>query len=164
MKQLLAVLGIAAALSGHCLGTALAQGVVFPADKSQVSLPPYGNGAAGVGMPPSSQYPKGAVAIGGNGTGSTGAVVGTLTPAATDTAYICGFNVSALGTLTVGPITVAGLLGGSQVYQLVATAGGVTLEIQFSPCIPASAINTPITTTTTADASATAVDVNSWGY
>ena len=34
----------------------------------------------------------------------------------------------------------------------------------FNPCIPASAANTAITVTTTANGTATAVDVNSWGY
>lgn len=34
----------------------------------------------------------------------------------------------------------------------------------FSPCIPASAQNEAITVTTTADGTATAVNVNSWGY
>jgi hypothetical protein len=34
----------------------------------------------------------------------------------------------------------------------------------FTPCIPASAVNTAITITTTADANATAVNVNSSGF
>ncbi len=81
------------------------------------------------------------------------------------TTYICGFNVSAIGgTAAIGPITVAGLIGSSQVYQLTSTAAGVQLTQNFNPCIPASAVNTSITITTTADGTATAVDVNSWGY
>lgn len=117
-----------------------------------------------------SQYPTNSVTttpapITGNATGSTGAVVGTLSGAASVTTFICGFNVSAIGgTAAVGPITVAGLIGSSQVYQLTSTAAGVMLTQTFNPCIPASAVNTPITVTTTADGSATAVDVNSWGY
>jgi hypothetical protein len=102
-----------------------------------------------------------ATPITGNATGSTGAVVGTLAGAASKTTYICGFSVSAAGTASVGPVTIAGLIGSSQVYQL--TAPGSISQI-FTPCIPASAVNTSITITTTADASATAVDVNSWGY
>ena len=47
-------------------------------------------------------------------TGGTGAVVGTITSAASVTAYLCDFDVSVIGgTAAVGPITVAGLLGGS---------------------------------------------------
>lgn len=103
--------------------------------------------------------------ITGNATGSTGAVVGTLTSAVSKTAYICGFSVSAIGgTATVAPITIAGTITGSLVYQLASTATGNNLTQQFSPCIPASATNTNITVTTTADGTATAVDVNSWGF
>lgn len=112
-----------------------------------------------------SQYPVGATAITGNATGTTGAVVGTLAGVAAKTTYICGFDVSAIGgTATVGPITIAGLVGSSMVYQLSSSAAGVTFSRSFTPCIPASAVNTPITTTTTADGTATAVDVNSWGF
>ncbi len=113
----------------------------------------------------SNSYPSGAAAITGNGTGTTGAIVGTLTGAAGKTTYICGFDVSAIGgTATVGPVTVAGLVGSSMVYQLSSSAAGNTFSRTFSPCIPASAVNTPITVTTTANGTATAVDVNSWGY
>lgn len=118
---------------------------------------------------PSSQYPGNAVAaanpITGNATGTTGAVVGTLAAAASKTTFICGFAISATGGVaTLGPITVAGLIGSSMVFQLFSTASGVNLSQQFNPCIPASAANTAITITTTADGTATAVDVNSWGY
>jgi hypothetical protein len=101
----------------------------------------------------------------GNATGSTGAVVGTLTGAASKTTYICGFSVSALGgAATVGPITIANTITGSLVYQLFSAASGNFLNQQFTPCIPANAANTNITVTTTADGTATAVDVNSWGF
>lgn len=116
----------------------------------------------------SSQYPTGATALTGNAAGTTGAVVGTLSGAASKTTYICGFNVQAIGgTATVGPITVAGLTGSSQVYQTdvnSATVGKTVASATFSPCIPASAANTSITVTTTANGTATAVDVNAWGY
>jgi hypothetical protein len=107
-----------------------------------------------------------ATPVTGNATGTTGAVVGTLAGAASKTTYICGFNVYAIGgTAAVGPITVAGLTGSSQVYQgSSSAAGGKVADASFNPCIPASAVNTAITITTTADGTATAVDVNSWGY
>lgn len=111
--------------------------------------------------------PGGGTAITGNAAGTTGAVVGTLAGVAGKTTYICGFNVSAIGgTATVGPITVAGLVGSSQVYQVPvnSTAGAILATQTFSPCIPASAANTAITVTTTANGTATAVDVNSWGF
>lgn len=113
----------------------------------------------------SSQYPTSSTAITGNGTGTTGAVVGTLSGTSGKTTYICGFNVSATGGVaTLGPITIAGLVGSSMVFQLFSTATGANLTWNFSTCIPASAQNTAITTTTTADATASAVDVNSFGY
>jgi hypothetical protein len=117
-----------------------------------------------------SQYPTNSVTtsptpITANSTGSTGAVVGTMAATASVTNFLCGFDVSAVGgTAAVGPITVAGLIGSSMVFQLTSTAGGVTLPVIFNPCIPASAANTAITVTTTADGTATAVDVNAWGY
>jgi hypothetical protein len=111
------------------------------------------------------QYPGGATPITGNSTGTTGAVVGTLAGTSAKTTYICGFDVSALGgTATVGPIVVAGLITSSATYQFSSTAAGSTFSRSFNPCIPAIAVNTPITITTTADGTASAVDVNSFGY
>lgn len=109
--------------------------------------------------------PAAGTIISGNSTGSTGAVVGTLAGAAAKTTYINGFTVSAIGgTAPIGPITVAGLVTASQVYYLNSSAAGVTLVVNFQAPIPASAVNTPITVTTTADGTATAVSVNSWGF
>jgi hypothetical protein len=110
------------------------------------------------------QLPPG-IAITGNGAGTTGAVVATLAASPTKLTYICDFDVSAIGgTASVGPITVAGLAGGSKVYQLSSSATGTYLSKNFTPCLPSSAVNTAITITTTAAAGATAVDVNSSGF
>ncbi len=112
-----------------------------------------------------SLYPASAAPVTGNATGTTGAVVGTLAGTGSKTTYICGFDVSAIGgTAAVGPITVAGLTGSSMVFYFSSTASGATLSRTFSPCIPASAANTAITVTTTADGTATGVAVNSWGF
>jgi hypothetical protein len=111
------------------------------------------------------QYSSDAAPITGNSTGTTGSVVGTLSGATGRLTYICGFNVSAIGgTAAVGPITIAGLIGSSMVYQMASTASGNLIGQTFTPCIPASAVNTPITITTTANGTATGVDVNSWGF
>jgi hypothetical protein len=97
-------------------------------------------------------------------TGTTGAVTATLPGAPGDTTYLCGLDVSAAGgTATVSPITVTGLLGGTFTYQGV-NAGGVPYTHAYWPCIPASAINTSISVTTTADGTATAVNVQVWGF
>ena len=106
------------------------------------------------------------MAVTGAGTGTTGAVTGTLTAVAGKTLYICGFDVSAIGgTADVGPITVAGLAPAttSFVYHIASSAGGVTLPRRYTPCLPAATPTTNITVTTTADGTATAVDVNVWG-
>lgn len=98
--------------------------------------------------------------VAGNAAGTTGAVVGTLAAVAAKTNYLCDFDVSEAGTGAY-TVTVAGLLGGSKVYQLVAPN---VFTKSFSPCLPASAASTAITTTTSANGTATAADVNSSGY
>jgi hypothetical protein len=50
------------------------------------------------------------------------------------------------------------------VYYFASAAAGAQLTQTFAPCIPGSAVNTAITTTTTADGTASNVAVNSWGY
>jgi hypothetical protein len=105
--------------------------------------------------------PAGVTPVSNSATGTTGAVVATLPGVAGKTTSICSFNVAALGTGAIGPITVAGLAGGSQTFQL--TAPG-SLPITFTPCAAASATNTAITVTTTADATATSVTASATGY
>lgn len=101
----------------------------------------------------------------GIGTGTTGAVTGTLAGAASKTTFICGFDISATGGVaSLGPITVTGLLGGTFTYQLFSTATGVNFTKTYNPCLQASAVNTAIVVTTTADGTATAVDVNVQGF
>lgn len=113
----------------------------------------------------SSGYASGTTALTGNAAGTTGAVAGTLAAATGKTTYICGFNVSSIGgTAATGPITIAGLTGSSMVYQLTSSATGTSVGQTFTPCIPASTTNTAITITTTANGTASAVNVNSWGY
>lgn len=118
---------------------------------------------AGIPVP---AYPTGAQPITGIGTGSTGAVVGTLAAFPSRLNYICNVDVSVIGgTAAVGPIVIAGLTGGSFTYQASATAaGGLALSRTFTPCIPASGPNVAITVTTTADGTASAVDVNVSGF
>lgn len=110
---------------------------------------------------PSNATPSTAVAA-----GTTGAVTATMAATPGKTNYICSLHVSAIGgTATVGPITVTGLKGGNTLtYQVAATASGNFLIVPFTPCFPASAVNTAIAAATTADGTATAVDVNIIGY
>lgn len=160
------------------LGAVLASllALTVPSHAQSPVLPYYQIYPKGLTAPPGEQpvdlthplpvtlTPPGA-GITGNATGTTGAVVGTLAAASGKTTYICGFDVTAIGgTATVGPITVAGLVGGSAVYYLTSSVAGSVLSRTYTPCIPGSAVNTAITITTTADGTASAVTVNSWGY
>ena len=142
-----------------CPGT-LGVNAYTPGQYGNITVDVNGNTCI-AGSAAGSALPAGATGITGNASGTTGAVVATLAAVAGKTTWICNFNVSASGTASVGPITIAGLAGGSQVYQL--TAPG-SVGATFTPCLPASAQNTAITITTTADASATAVNVNSSGF
>lgn len=116
-----------------------------------------------ISVPP---YPVGAVPVGAVGAGSTAAVVGTLPAAPGRTTYLCNVDVSAIGgTAAVGPITIAGVNGGSLIYQGSASAaGGPVLTRTFTPCLPAATPNTAISITTTADGTATAVNVSASGF
>ncbi len=187
MRRLLAALAAIAAIAALAAPPAWAQSS-FPTPQGNANAPgfvvmcPTGAnayvpcGAAGarplpvVVMPPSlpippAGYPPNTIPITGNNTGTTGAVVGTLAGSQARTTFICGFDVSAIGgTATVGPITIANLVSGSMVFELASLAAGNTLSTAFSPCVPASATNTAITITTTADGTASAVAVNSWGF
>ncbi len=139
---------------GLLVGTAGAPAVDVVTVQSPITL-----GSAG--------FPAASTPISGNASGSTGAVVGTLAANATKTTYICGFNVQSIGGVaTSGPIVIAGIITGSQTYQtgVNSTTAGQVASASFTPCIPSSAINTAITITTTANGTATAVNVNSWGF
>ena len=140
-------------------------GTVFIADTTTPSNQLKVNSDGSINTSLSSQYPSGSTPITGNSTGTTGAVVGTLAAATGKTTYICGLNVSATGgTAAIGPITVAGTVTGSLVFELNSSVSGTNISENFSPCIPASAADTAITTTTTSDGTASAVAVNSWGF
>lgn len=109
-------------------------------------------------------YPGGATKITAIATGSTGAVTATLAGVAAKTTYICGFDISAAGgTATISPITITGLLNGTFTFQGI-SAGGLPFTRTYTPCVPASAVNTGIAVVTTADGSASAVDVQAWGF
>lgn len=166
MRRMFSAALAAAIALGSLVDPALAQDHFFytPGNATVPGMVPMAPNSAGKAQPVN----NGTVGaqIQGNASGSTSAVVGTLAAAAAVTTYICGFNVQAAGgTAAVGPITIAGLLGGSQTYQATANAtGGQVAGQTFTPCLPASAVNTSITTATTPDGTATAVNVNSWGF
>jgi hypothetical protein len=80
---------------------------------------------------------------------------------ANKTNYVCGVHVSSTGSGT-SAVTVATLTGGvTFTYQLTAPGNFAML---YNPCIPASAQNATLTVTAGANGTATAVDVNVWGF
>lgn len=185
-RRLAISLGLAAFLAASSAFGQTGQSTVFPVQTPGVNAPgsvDMCTNSSGIAVPCSdlsplsvrvssqpdqnAPYPTGAIPITGNAAGSTGAVIGTLAAAQGKTTFMCGFSVSAIGgTAAVGPITIAGITGSApQVYQgSSSAAGGTVASGQFWPCIPAPTLNTAITITTTADGTASAVDVNSWGF
>jgi len=106
-----------------------------------------------------------------SGNVANAAGVATIPAVAAKTAYISGFDVTGAGATagSVVSVTVAGLLGGTATYTLtVATGvaiGNAPLAIQFSPPLPASAVNTAIVVTCPAlGAGNTNNTVNAYGY
>jgi hypothetical protein len=104
----------------------------------------------GVGSP----YPEGSTAlVAGSGNVAAAEASATLTPSATTTAYVSGFEVTGAGATSaaVVTVTVAGLLGGTRHYTYTFPAGATVactpLVVAFNPPLPASAANTAIVVT-----------------
>lgn len=91
--------------------------------------------------------------IAGSGNVANASAAATLTPTATTTAYISGFEITGTGATaaSIATVTVAGLLGGTRHYTYTFPAGVTTacqpLIVSFSPALPASAVNTAIVVT-----------------
>lgn len=100
--------------------------------------------------------------IGARGTGTTGVVSATLPAVVGKTNYVCGISVSAAGTGPVGPVVLTGVITGGLSFDAV-TAPTNFVQI-FTPCLISTGPNTSNILTTTADPTATAVDVAIWGY
>lgn len=101
-------------------------------------------------------------------TGTTGATTATLATAAATTTYLCGFSIRAnAAAAATGNATVTGTITGTlnfTQWTAVNTSGvGVTEEI-FTPCIPASAVNTTIAVVSAAPGTSGIVSVTAWGY
>jgi hypothetical protein len=105
-------------------------------------------------------------------TGTTAAVAATIPAVVGKTAYLCGFSVSpgSATTAITSQVTVTGLIPGTLTWATGApvTAAGVTgtvLTVPFTPCMPASAINSAITVTSGAlGTGGINNDVNMWGF
>lgn len=112
-------------------------------------------------------YPAGTTQQVAGASGTTGAVTASIPADSVRYSYLCDMDVSAAGTAAISPITVTGIgnAGGAVTftYQGV-TAGTVPFIKQWTPCLQSRAPNQAITVTTTADGTATAVNVNLHGY
>jgi hypothetical protein len=105
-------------------------------------------------------YPTGATPLTASTTGTTGAVTATLAAAAGKTTYVCSVQIGEAGTGTA-TATATNTISGTLNY-VVSAPGNFT--VTYTPCIPASAVNTAIPVATVANASATAVAVTVTGY
>lgn len=159
-------------------GLFIASGIAWAADNYRLSVPgglvvskravELSTGLYSDVVLAGSQYPAAATPITISATGTTAAVAATLAASATKTTYICGFAARGNATAAVtGNLTVAGTVTGTLNFTHftapVATGIGVT-EQRFSPCIPASAVNTTIVITAPAAGTAGIASVSAWGY
>ena len=112
-------------------------------------------------------YPGGATPITISATGTT-ATTATLATGASVTTYLCGFsiranaNAAATANSTVTG-TITGTLNYTQWTAPNASGIGITEQI-FTPCIPASAVNTGIAVISAAPGTGGVVSVSAWGY
>ena len=123
-----------------------------------------------VGPSTGTGYPTGATSVVGASTGTTGAVAPSIGAGVGSgrLVFLCGFSISTLEGVTAATTapTVSNLaFFGTFTYQVTNTASVANTFTQtFSPCLPAVAVNQSITVTSPANATASAVDVNVWGY
>lgn len=132
---------------------------------------PVGTDATSKPMPVDAQgiatVPQGATSVTVPANGTTLAVVATMPAVATKTNYLCGFYIdtTATGAILVGP-GVTGLLGGTlTIFMTVPASPAVTNYTKtFSPCLPASAVNTAIVLTSGAAGAGGSTSVTVWGF
>ena len=113
-------------------------------------------------------YPGGATPITISATGTTGATTATLATGASVTTYLCGFSIRANATAAAtANSTVTGTITGTLNYTqwTAPNASGIGITEQiFTPCIPASAVNTGIAVISAAPGTGGVVSVTAWGF
>ena len=103
-------------------------------------------------------------------TGTAGAVTATLAGVAGKTTYICSVVFSSSGATAAASLTatITGTITGtlSFIYSQVAITANnqAPLMENFSPCVPASAVNAPIAASMTTGAGTTLTAVNATGF
>ena len=112
--------------------------------------------------------PTGATQITASATGTTNATAATLAGVALKTTYVCGIAIRANATAAAtGNATVTGTVTGTLNFTqwTAPLASGIGLvEQPFTPCIPASAVNTAIVVTSAAPGAGGVVSVTAWGF
>ena len=148
-------------------GTAAATAVTNPASSASLAAALKGI----LTLLPVSTSSQGASAVGNGQTGANASVVGTLLSAASTRTWLTHLDVTGLGATgaITATLTVAGLAGGTRIYDVAVPAGVTTailpLVIDYAHPVPASADNTPITATLSAfGAGNTVARVNVYGY
>lgn len=99
-------------------------------------------------------------------TGTTNATVAALPNVAGKTTFICGFSISSTATAGLtGNATVSGPTATLSFVESVGTSPAIGgAQQSFSPCIPASAANTPIMVTSVAAGTGGITTVSAWGF
>jgi hypothetical protein len=113
----------------------------------------------------------GAAPVSGQQTGAAAALTATLAAAAGKTTFIQGFTVTGLGATAgvVIPVTVTGLLGGTQTFYVAVPTGPTvaasSLVVTFPTPLAGSALNTAVVVNVPSfGLGNTAAGVNAWGY
>lgn len=118
-------------------------------------------------------FPTSATPLTASGTGTTGAVTATLSGAASQTTYICGFSVTLTNptAATNTSVTLTGVITGTMTFGAPTLAAAATtaqpekIVQTFYPCIPASAANTSIVVNSPAlGAGAPLNTATAWGF
>jgi hypothetical protein len=124
-------------------------------------------GAGNAGFPPSATPVTGVFS--GNASATPGTAV--LSAAAGKFTYICGWTIDSAGATaaTDATISVGTVVGGNTLQYTISlpviAAGTLASKAQnYTPCLPANAVNTTITVTLPAVAGQTAAQLNAWGY
>jgi hypothetical protein len=125
---------------------------------------PCNSGAAGA-----AGFPGGATPVTASNSGTTAAVTATIPAVAGKTAYLCGFVDDAVATAATAVVgTITGLSGGTFTYvQQVGTltgTGNYHYQINYSPCLAASAVNTQIQLVSGAPGAGGVQGVMLWGF
>lgn len=126
-------------------------------------------GAQGSGAAGAAGFPAGATPItSGPIIGTTGAIFGQLAAAGGRTTYICGYMVTSQATAAATSITasITGTITGQLdiILPVAALPAVATTSQTFSPCIPASAVNTSISVNVPAPGAGGNQAVYAWGY